>query len=203
MERTESKIIQVLPEHENDAIKEMEMFGWSLQSRQEVYLEKGTYPDTSLPIIIMDEIAKTRSYRIEAEHHVKLHFARSLALPNLDRVREIESEYFNLPFPLPTTSRPASVLKKLGDCLAIGGALFLALIWFLMGIALLWEGIAGGLFPIGLATAVVLYLWRTRKKKRKAEEARREEEEKARQIRQQSQRRAEELVVELKKLGYG
>ncbi|MCL0046559.1 hypothetical protein M1N18_01075 [Dehalococcoidales bacterium] len=158
----------------------------------------------------MDEIAKTRSYRIEAEHHVKLHFARSLALPNLDRVREIESEYFNLPFPLPT-SRPTSALGKLGDIAGdIGCLLFICLMCmplFVIGIGYLGKGDISGLFAIlfaiGLATPGLLFLRWTRKKRRKAEEARREEEERAWQIRQQSQRRAEELLVELKKLGYG
>ncbi|MCL0091261.1 hypothetical protein M1N57_00075 [Dehalococcoidales bacterium] len=155
MERTESKVIQVLPEHENNAIKEMEMFGWSLQSRQEVYLEKGTYPDTSLPIIIMDEIAKTRSYRIEAEHHVKLHFARSLALPNLDRVREIESEYFNLPFP--SDPPPLPFLEStLVNLLAAGGIIcmfggFAFLLIFAIG-----DPVA---VMLGIALAVGVFFW--------------------------------------------
>lgn len=36
MERTESTVIQVAPDYENDKIKEMEGFGWNLQGRQEV-----------------------------------------------------------------------------------------------------------------------------------------------------------------------
>ena len=95
MERTESVVVQVAPQYENEKISEMQMFGWNLQGRQEVqqqgeaygrpsYLDSGTY------------VIKTTVY-----NYVKLHFVRSLAFPNLDQIRQIEAEYFNLPFPPP------------------------------------------------------------------------------------------------------
>lgn len=39
MERTESIVVQVAPDYENDRIKEMGMFGWNLQGRQEIHRE--------------------------------------------------------------------------------------------------------------------------------------------------------------------
>lgn len=43
MERTESIVVQVSPEYENAKIKEMEMFGWNLQGRQEIHEEGEAY----------------------------------------------------------------------------------------------------------------------------------------------------------------
>lgn len=93
MERTESIVIQVAPDYENVKIKEMEKFGWSLQNRQEIHEEGEAYGRPSF----LDSdayIIKTKVY-----HYVKLHFARSLSLPNLDKIRELENEYFGLPEP--------------------------------------------------------------------------------------------------------
>lgn len=93
MERTESIVVQVAPEYENAKIKEMEIFGWNLQSRQEIHEEGDAY---GRPSLLGDEyIIKTKVYR-----YVKLHFARSLDLPNLDKIRELENEYFGPPEPI-------------------------------------------------------------------------------------------------------
>ncbi len=90
MERTESIVIQVSPPDENNKIKEMEMFGWSLQSRQEL---GETYLN---PWFI------GRGYTMKQKiSHVKLHFVRNLNLPNLNKIKEIESEYSSLIFPKP------------------------------------------------------------------------------------------------------
>lgn len=43
MERTESIVVQVAPDYENAKIKEMEMFGWNLQCRQEIHEEGEAY----------------------------------------------------------------------------------------------------------------------------------------------------------------
>lgn len=95
MERFESKIIQVAPGLENYQIKEMELFGWSLQSRQDIQEQGLAYTRRDY---FDKELYITEQ---EVEHYVKLHFIRSLSLPNLDRIRKIELEYFNLPFPFP------------------------------------------------------------------------------------------------------
>jgi hypothetical protein len=47
MERTESIVIQVAPSYENTMIKEMEMSGWNLQSRQATHKEGESFGSTS------------------------------------------------------------------------------------------------------------------------------------------------------------
>lgn len=96
MERTESRIIQVTPAHENDMINLMEKFGYNLQGRQEMHIEGDTSPDLSISASIADAIGSTRSYKTEIKHFVKLHFSRSLSLPDLSKIRELENKYFAL-----------------------------------------------------------------------------------------------------------
>ena len=93
MERTESIVVQVAPDYENAKIKEMEMFGWNLQGRQEIHEEGEAYGRPSY-IDSSEYLIKTTVY-----HYVKLHFTRSLSLPNLERIKELEAQYFSLPFP--------------------------------------------------------------------------------------------------------
>lgn len=93
MEKTESIVIQVAPSYENSRIKEMESFGWNLQGRQEIH-EQGEaygrpgYFDNSTYVV-----------KTKVSQYVKLHFVRILNTPFLDRIKQIEDEYFNLPFP--------------------------------------------------------------------------------------------------------
>jgi hypothetical protein len=104
MERTESIVIQVAPDYENDKIKEMQSFGWNLQSRQEMHVEgdaEGRPSLTGSKYIVTTKVS----------HYVKLHFARDLNLPNLGEIKKIESEYFNLPFPeIPSLLGPIVLL---------------------------------------------------------------------------------------------
>lgn len=92
MQRTESTVIQVAPSYENFKIGEMQLFGWNLQGRQEIHEEGDAYGRQS-------EWSNTYVITTHVSHYVKLHFARSLALPNLEQIRRIETEYYNLPFP--------------------------------------------------------------------------------------------------------
>ena len=48
MDRTESTVTQVAPTYENEKIREMERFGWSLQGRQEIHEEGDAYGQESL-----------------------------------------------------------------------------------------------------------------------------------------------------------
>ena len=98
MEQTESTIVQIAPNFENEKIKEMEAFGWSLQGRQEIHEEGET---TGGPNLSGD----TYVIKTKVSHYVKLHFVRSFSLPNLTGIRKLESEYSNLPFPAPLRLR--------------------------------------------------------------------------------------------------
>ncbi len=93
MERTESIVVQVAPDFENFKIKEMESFGWSLSNRQEIH-EKGDAYGRPSYISNSTYVIKTT-----VNKYVKLHFVRNLGLANLDKVKSLESEYFNLPIP--------------------------------------------------------------------------------------------------------
>jgi len=87
MERTESKVVQVAPDYENDMIQEMQNFGWNLHGRQEVHEQGDAYGRPSLSGSEYITTTKVSKY-------VKLHFTRNLSTPNLDRVRQLEQEYF-------------------------------------------------------------------------------------------------------------
>lgn len=87
-ERTESVIVQVAPDFENDKIKQMECFGWSLQSRQQME-EKGDIKPSLIGSGVYMKVSR----------YTKLHFVRSLDLSNLDKIRELENEYSGLPEP--------------------------------------------------------------------------------------------------------
>ena len=110
MERTESFIIEVVPSYENAKIKQMEMFGWNLQGRQEImgHLMEAKTSDSLFVAMWRGgmEGATGKKY-YEYDHYVKLHFARSLNLPNLVEIKKLEAEYRNLPYPkIPSLKGP-------------------------------------------------------------------------------------------------
>ena len=90
--RTESTVVQVAPDCENDLIREMGIFGWNLQGRQEIHEERESLGKEA---VFSDRyIIKTK-----ISHYVKVSLVRNLALPNLDKVRRLEAEYRSLPYP--------------------------------------------------------------------------------------------------------
>ncbi len=92
MGRTESCIVQVAPAYENEKNQEMQAFGWNLQGSQEIHEEGDS---EGRPAYFSNSyIVKTK-----VKHYVKLHFVRSLDLPNLNKIKQIETEYFALLFP--------------------------------------------------------------------------------------------------------
>lgn len=95
MERTESIIVQVAPNFENEKIKEMGAFGWNLQGRQEIHEEGDAYGRPSY-IDSSTYVVKTK-----VKHYVKLHFVRSLSLANIETIKQVEADYNSLPFPAP------------------------------------------------------------------------------------------------------
>lgn len=101
MERTESLIIQVAPNYENEKIQEMQAFGWNVHGRQEIHQEGEAYGRPSL-VSSSTYVIKTKVYS-----YVKLHLVRSLNLPNLDRIKQLEKEYFAQSFPsIPSMTAP-------------------------------------------------------------------------------------------------
>ena len=104
MERTESLVVQVAPDYENNKIKEMQRFGWNLQNRQEIH-EKGDAFGRPSFLDSSEYLIKTK-----VSHYVKLHFSRNLSLPNIDKIREFENEYFRVPFPVfPRLAPPGGI----------------------------------------------------------------------------------------------
>jgi hypothetical protein len=91
MERTESKVVQIAPAHENALIRDMEKFGYNLQSRQEIH---ETGDSLALPNLYGGSTKHTK-----IRQYVKVHFVRSLEMKNLDQLRELESQYFGTELP--------------------------------------------------------------------------------------------------------
>ena len=114
MDRTESTVIQVAPAYENEKIKEMERFGWSLQGRQEMHEEGDAYGRESF---------SGSSYIIttKVKHYVKLHFVRSVSMKRLPEIKEIETEYNSLPFPTAGISKGPFILAGVGNLAIVGG----------------------------------------------------------------------------------
>lgn len=73
------------------------MFGWNLQGRQEIHEEGDAYGHLS-GVSDSTYVVKTK-----VRHYVKLHLTRNLNLPNLEKVKYIEGEYFGLAFPRPVS----------------------------------------------------------------------------------------------------
>jgi len=124
MERTESVVIQVSPSYENAKIKEMETFGWNLQNRQEIH-EKGDAYAVPQFLDPSSYITGTVSVKTEVSKYVKLHFVRSLALPNLNKIKALEEQYFNFPSPVFPEILPG------GGCLLLFWYPFWPLYYFL------------------------------------------------------------------------
>src|SRR5229473_2282344 len=106
MERTESCVVQVAPSYENEKIKEMEEFAWNLQGRQEIHEQGEAFGRPSY----LD--STTYLVKTTVNQYVKLHFVRSRDLPNGDKIRSLENEYFGLNCvpPPPLVPGPAILL---------------------------------------------------------------------------------------------
>jgi len=136
MERFESKVIRVSPSKESIRIEEMAIFGWSLQSRQDVVKPVGASSTITEGEVETD---------IHSTHHVALHFVRPLSLPHLEELKQLEFEYFHSSPPSPPRGAEG------GGCLC----LLFGLGCVISGIALLiegdgWEKLWGLLIPFGV-----------------------------------------------------
>jgi hypothetical protein len=152
MEQTESVVVQVGPDYENDKIAEMEKFGWNLQNRQEVvgHLREAETPDSLLAAVgrgMLEGATGKKTY--EYDHYAKLHFVRPKSLPEVNKIRALEAEYRALPLPgspggllwpvlftlMPTPAAVACLADPLGKAGTPGlGLLIVAIPWFLLGI---------------------------------------------------------------------
>jgi hypothetical protein len=152
----ESTVIQVSPDYENEKIQEMEMFGWALQGRQEIHEEGDAYGRPSLVN------SSTYVIKTKVSHYVKLHFVRSLGLPHLQDAKNLEAEYFNLPFMTPP-----------GLAWPIGFTVF-GILGVIISLAMITQPGSPGLFGIVMYSVWILLSYRwvgSRKKKRAAAEA--------------------------------
>jgi len=87
--RTESLSIQVHPQDEQQQINFMQNFYWSLLGSQEI-----KNIDNRL------ERRGDTLYQVhKSEHYVKLVFSRDLEIPNLDKIKKLETEFFALEKP--------------------------------------------------------------------------------------------------------
>ncbi len=92
MEQTESKVVQVAPNYENNKIQEQQIFGWNLHGRQEMHEEGNTEGGPNL-------LGDGYTVKTQVSTYVKLHFVRSMEMPNIGRIRELETEYNSLARP--------------------------------------------------------------------------------------------------------
>ncbi len=90
MPRTESNTMQVHPMEEQAAIETMQRFGWSLLSTQAVHV-KDSPLENKVGLFGDSLVSVTESTR-----YVKLAFSRDLDLPNIDKLRELEKQYYAL-----------------------------------------------------------------------------------------------------------
>ncbi len=84
MARTESKSITVAPTEEQEAITKHELFGWTLQSSQEVLSQESHLKDEGGDLW---SVTTTTNY-------VKLVFSRDMEIPRLAEIRKLEEEYW-------------------------------------------------------------------------------------------------------------
>lgn len=100
MARTESKVMQVHPNDEQQVINLMQRFHWSLLNAQEIKLR-----DSHLESSYTGDI---KSVTV-TEHYIKLSFSRDIDLPNLDKVKRLENQFFSLPQPYYPKLFPISI----------------------------------------------------------------------------------------------
>ncbi len=177
MERMESSVVQAAPSYENDKIQEMQGFGWSLQGRQEIHEEGEAYGRPSY----LSEFTGTYVVKTKVSQYVKLHFVRSVGMPNLDQIKRLEAEYFNLPFPQSASFTGPGCFTAFG---AVG---------VLVGLLGLFakEGPPAGLLVLYVPWVLLGVYWiKSRSAKRKA----------ARETVQQSVKRMEEIRAQVASL---
>ena len=126
MERTESVVVSVAPQYENEKIQEMGEFGWNLQGRQEVvgHLREAETPDSLGAAMFRGAMeGATSTVTVTYDHYVKLHFVRDLNMPNIARIRELEGEYRSLHVPASPSLKTAGCFTLFG---AVGAVVFIA-----------------------------------------------------------------------------
>ena len=139
----ETKSLTVSPEEEQNTIELYELFGWELQSSQEVF-NKDSHLERS-----GDEIRNVTT----TTNHVKLVFTREKTMDNYFEISQLENEFHSVRFPL---EPKGSKLKILGGFLCLFGL----------------SGIVGGAILVAIpvfALAVVCFVIAAKKNKEKRE----------------------------------
>ena len=135
MPRTESKNFQCHPDDVQNQIDFHQKFHWSLLSSQDV---KNTTSG------LMRHEGKIYS-ETKTEHFVKLTFSRDLDTPNLDKIKELEAAYHELPERVYTDM--SKVPETRGDFFLVP-----AVVGAGLGIGF---GIASGSLAIGIVTFII------------------------------------------------
>lgn len=135
MARTESKSIQVHPYDEQAQIELMQRFHWNLLNSQEIKNIDNRLERRG------DSIYQTSN----TEHYVKLVFSRDLDLPNIDEIKQLEQEFFSLPYP--------DYPRAFGCFMAIGLFILFLIVLFTVGGLATASGAEG---EAAAATALVI-----------------------------------------------
>jgi hypothetical protein len=130
MARTESKILEVAPQNENEVVKTMEKFGWSLQNRQEIHFTGNSVTRPTL----FSGYGGVESYitTYEVSHYTKLHFSRPVDTPNLDRIHLLENEYFSMVVPNKPKLVPGSIWLWIILCLFFGIGIAIWILYYFL-----------------------------------------------------------------------
>lgn len=111
MARTESISIQVHPNDEQNQINLMQRFYWNLLSSQEIKTV-----DSSL-----EKRGDTIYSVTKSENYIKLVFQRDLDTLNLDKIKQLENEYFSLEYKKPPKFTGPIILIVIGLIILLGG----------------------------------------------------------------------------------
>lgn len=110
MARTESKTHKVHPDYEQNTIDLMQRFHWNLASSQDVKTQTAHVERNG------DDLVQVK----ETEHFVSLVFSRDMDTPNLPRLRELESEFFQIDYPSKPTLKAPIVTASIFGFMALG-----------------------------------------------------------------------------------
>lgn len=144
MARTESITYTVLRGEENDAIQVQQAFGWNLLNAQELLSKTETIHLEKRHFLFGEPKLWSATTKTKV-NYIRLTFSRDLDLPNIEKLRELESQYLALQVPpYPSPGHGVGILTNLG--------LFTCATMWCAGIALIL-----GLLTCGLMWVIAFY----------------------------------------------